>query len=179
MLPHELLTALETANGTAGLDGAKAHRCPSGKAIRATCTEPATSAFVRFGTKPTEQCTPAQHAATGLKPNLTPQPYQHTWVYAPLQRASLLCSSRAPSAAHRLGSREEPPRTHHHSNTPAGELGLDLGPLHSCLERAPGHCIYLDAMDSDEDSLITHDTVYDTILVYVYETIVMQSSLMG
>ena len=73
MLAPELLAALEIANGTAGLDGAQAHRfllCHAklfAVAILGTYTELATSACARFGGKTTVPSTTAQHAATAWK----------------------------------------------------------------------------------------------------------------
>ena len=55
----------------------------------ATCTELATHASGRFEARITGQPTSAQRATTGPQSNLTPQQYQPTWIYAPLQQAIL------------------------------------------------------------------------------------------
>ena len=82
----------------------------------------------------------------------------------------LLTRSTRWSDAHHLESQEEPSRTRHRPNTPAGELGLDLGPLDyiaAAWDVPQDTTSIQDAMNSDEDddiSLITHDAddnVYD------------------
>ena len=65
-----------------------------------------------------------------------------------------------------MESQEELPRIRRRPNTPARELGLDLGPLDytAAAWNVPQDTTSTqDAMDSDEDSLITHDTAYDNV----------------
>ena len=76
--------------------------------------------------------------------------------------AVLLTRSTRWSDAHRLESQEEPQRTRHRPNTPAGELGLDLAPSDYTAAAWDMPHEAADAMDCDNDSLTLHDdTVYD------------------
>ena len=78
--------------------------------------------------------------------------------------AVLLTRSTSWSDAHRLESQEEPPRTRHRPNTPAGELGLDLGPSDYTAAAWDTPHGAADATDSRDDSLTLHDdTVHDTL----------------
>ena len=76
--------------------------------------------------------------------------------------AVLLTRSTRWSDAHRFKSQEEPPRTRHRPNTPAGELGLDLGPSDYTAAAWDTPHEAADAMDSGDDSLTLHDdTIHD------------------
>ena len=130
-----------------------------------TYTEPNTSAFARSGVRTTVHSTTGRHDATVWRLDPSPQRYLRTWTSALSLRARpLQSSSHRGSDAHRIESQEEPPKTRHRPNTPAGELGLDLGPSDHIAAAWDTPLVSETAatMDSDEDSLNLHDdTVYD------------------
>ena len=172
MLAPELLAALETANGTAGLNGAQAHRCLLRHAKFLTV---ATRDLYRTRCKRLREIRGENNRTlyhrdrmeTGPKPTMVPahmgiRPFTESHT-----SAALLTRSTRWSDAHRLESLEEPPRTRHCPTTPAGKLGLDLGPLdYTAAAWDMPHEVTV-AMDSDEDSLTLHD---DTVYYNAYDT---------
>ena len=83
--------------------------------------------------------------------------------------AVLLTRSTRWSDAQRIES-QEPPRTRHRHNTPAGELGRDLAPSDYTAAAWDTPHETAATMDGDEDSLTLHDdTVYDTAYDNVYD----------
>ena len=107
----------------------------------------------------------ALYHRTARRDRSSPQRYLHTWTSAPLLRARPLLSyshappvGRTPTALRARRNLQERP------NTPAGELGLDLGPSDYTAAAWDTPHEAAATMDSDEDSLtLNDDTVYENV----------------
>ena len=171
MLAPGLLAALETANNAAGLDGAQAHRC---LLRHAKLFAVATRDLYRTRYKRLREIRgennrvlynrTVRRARTEIRPRPTTVPaHMDIRPFTESQSSAvLLTRSTRWSDAHHIESQEEPPRTRHRPNTPAGELGLDLAPSDYTAVTWDAPHEAADAMDSEDDSLTLHDdTVYD------------------
>ena len=163
MLAPKLLAALETANGTAGLDGA--HRCLL-QHVKLFAVALYRIRYKRLREIRGENNRALYHRTAGrdrFETHNDSCEHGHMPLHQESELRILLTRSTRWSDPHCLEIQEKPPKTRHCPDTcwRARPGPRPIG-LHCCCLHGPHATIAADAMDSDENLLTVHDdTVYD------------------